>query len=71
MILLGMLHAKETGISSCCLGLWLVYTFTFLLFTPLGSIVVCSMVQFDNFLQELLVYSLQLFFRTQTHNGRT
>ena len=28
----GMLHAKETGISSSCLGLWLVVAFTFTFF---------------------------------------
>ena len=32
-----MLHANETGISSVCLGLWLVYAFTFLYEHCVGS----------------------------------
>ena len=35
-ILLGMPHAKETGISSDRLGLWLVCAFTNLIMTGIG-----------------------------------
>ena len=35
-MLLSMLHAKETGISSCRLGLWLACTFPFLYLSSKG-----------------------------------
>ena len=36
-IFLGMLHAKETGISSGRLGLWLIYAFTVFSFNKMAS----------------------------------
>ena len=41
-ILPGMLHAKETGISSGRLGLWLVCAFTFLPYLEGFNSFVCS-----------------------------
>ena len=41
-ILLCMLHAKETGISSGCLGLWLVCTFTFLFYLVHTAVLGCQ-----------------------------